>query len=90
MEDWICRRAGAPIGSVIIDVPGEEILTTEPRMSSVNLGVLEERRIRRLSKMSPLASSLQLRKVQDWALMVACPQKLKEKVAKAAERVLRS
>ncbi|MEM2839336.1 MAG: HD domain-containing protein [Thermoplasmata archaeon] len=90
MEDRICRRAGVPHGSVIIDVPGEEILTTEPRMGSVNIGVLEKNRVRRLSRVSPLASSLQLRKVQDWALMVACPQKLKEKVAKAADRVLRA
>lgn len=90
MEERICRRAGVPSGSVIIDVPGEEILTTEPRMTSVNIGILEKSRIRRLSKVSPLASSLQIRKVQDWTLMVACPQTLKEKVARAAERVLSS
>lgn len=88
IEERICRRAGVPEGSVIIDVPGEEILTTEPRMGSVNLGVLERNRVRRLSRLSPLASSLQLRKVQDWALMVACPQGLKEKIKRAAERVL--
>lgn len=88
VEERICRRAGVPSGSVIIDVPGEEILTTEPRMSSVNIGVLEKSRVRRLSRVSPLASSLQIRKVQDWVLMVACPQKLKDKVARAAKRVL--
>jgi HD superfamily phosphohydrolase len=88
VEERICRRAGVPSGSVIIDVPGEEILTTEPRMSSVNIGVLEKSRVRRLSRVSPLASSLQIRKVQDWVLMVACPQKLRDKVARAAKRVL--
>lgn len=88
IEESICKRAGVPSGSVIIDVPSEEIATTEPRMSSVKIGILDEGRVRFISRISPLANSLQLRKVQGWALMVACPKKMGEDVRRAAERVL--
>ena len=90
VEESICERAGIPADSVVIDVPGEEIVTSEPRMSSVNIGILEEKKVRPLSRVSPLASALQLRKVQDWGLRVACPPEFKDKVRKAAERVLGS
>ena len=88
LEARICKRAGVPQGSVVLDVPGEEIITTEPRMGSVNIGILEKNKVRPLSRVSPLASALQFRKVQDWALMVACPIKMREDVNKAAKRVL--
>ena len=88
IEERICERAGIPSDSVVIDVPGEEILTTEPRMSSVNIGILEKGRVRPLSRVSPLASVLQLRKVQDWGLRVACPPEFRTAVGKAAEKVL--
>jgi HD superfamily phosphohydrolase len=90
MEESIRRRAGLPPGSVVIDVPGEEIITSEPRLSSVNIGILEGNRVKPLSRVSPLASALQLRKVQDWALLVACPPTLRAEVKKAAVRVLSS
>jgi len=89
IEESICKRAGVPSGSVIIDVPSEEITTTEPRMGSVNIGILDEGRVKYISRISPLANSLQLRKVQDWALMVACPKNMRDDVRRAAERVLR-
>jgi len=89
IEESICMRAGVPSGSVIIDVPSEEITTTEPRMGSVNIGILDEGRVKYISRISPLANSLQLRKVQDWALMVACPKNMRDDIRRAAERVLR-
>ena len=88
MEESIRRRAGTPPGTVVIDVPGEEMLTSEPRISSVNIGVLEGSKLKPLSRVSPLASSLQLRKVQDWGLLVACPPQHRSEVKKAAEKVL--
>jgi hypothetical protein len=88
VEESIRERAGVPSDSVVIDVPGEEILTTEPRMSSVNIGILEKGKVRPLSRVSPLASALQLRKVQDWGLRVACPPEFKQAVGKAAAKVL--
>jgi len=88
IEERICKRADVPKGSVILDVPGEEILTTEPRMSSVNIGILENNKVKPLSRVSPLASALQLRKIQDWGLMVACPSQMRLMVKRAAERIL--
>lgn len=88
VEESIALRAGLPPGTVVIDVPGEEILTSEPRLSSVNIGVLENNKVKPLSRVSSLASTLQLRKVQDWGLLVACPAEHRVKVKKAAEKVL--
>jgi len=88
IEESIRRRAGSPPGSVVVDVPGEEILNSEPRISSVNIGVLDNNKVRPLSRVSPLASAVQLRKVQDWVLLVACPPQYRADVKKAAEKVL--
>lgn len=88
VEESIQKRAGVPPGTVVIDVPGEEILMSEPRLASVNVGILENNRVKPLSRVSPLASALQLRKVQEWVLLVACPPELRVEVKKAAEKVL--
>ena len=88
MEERICKKAGVPHGSIVVDVPGEEILMSEPRLASVNVGIFDGNRIKPLSRVSPLASALQLRKVQDWVLLVACPPELRADVKKAAEKVL--
>ena len=88
VEERICRRAGVPQGTVVVDVPGEEILMSEPRLAKVNIGILENNRVKPLSRVSPLASALQLRKVQDWVLLVACPPEYRADVKKAAEKVL--
>jgi hypothetical protein len=44
--------------------------------------------VRMLSRMSSIALSLQSRKVHEWALMVACPSKHRERVARASEKIL--
>jgi hypothetical protein len=41
-----------------------------------------------LPRISSIAASLQIRKVHEWAIMVACPAKVKDKVAKAAPKIL--
>jgi hypothetical protein len=49
---------------------------------------LDSGKVKLLPKMSPIAASLQSRRVHEWAVMVSCPLKSKEKVGRAAERVL--
>ncbi|MEI6797409.1 MAG: hypothetical protein WCK39_11145 [Methanomassiliicoccales archaeon] len=41
-----------------------------------------------LSRWSPLAKTLQTRGIHDWAVMVSCPENLRDIVQKAAERSL--
>jgi len=87
-EEDIARRAGVMSGHVIIDVPSSELLVSEPRLSLTDVRILDRGKIKLLPKISSIAASLQSRKVHESALMVACPAKDKEKVAKAAARVL--
>lgn len=87
-EAEIARKAGVPEGSVIIDVPSGELAISEPRISLTDVRVLDDGRVRLLSRISPLAQSLHTRRTHTYALMVACPAKHREKVARAAARVV--
>lgn len=88
MEAALARRARAPPGSVIVDVPAPELLVTEPRIAQVGLGVLEEGKVRAFRQVSTLAKALQLRETVDWALMVASDPAHREATRKTVERVL--
>ncbi|TFG68360.1 MAG: HD domain-containing protein, partial [Methanomassiliicoccus sp.] len=75
VEADIARRAGIPSGNVIMDVPSTELPLTEPRISLMDVRILDGKRVRLLPRMSSIASSLQFRRAHDWAIMVACPEK---------------
>lgn len=90
LEEDIARRAGVTAGDVIIDVPSSELSVSEPRLTLTDLRVLDNGKVRMLSRMSSIALSLQSRRVHEWALMVASPSKHRERVGKAAEKVLGS
>ena len=88
LEEDIARRAGIEPGEVIIDVPSSELSVSEPRIGLTDVRILDDGKVKFLPKISPIASSLQLRRAHEWAVMVACPEKHRERVAKAAPRVL--
>ena len=87
-EEEIATRAGLEPGHVVIDVPSSELPVSEPRMSLMDVRILQQGKIRLLPRLSPIASALQSRRAYDWAVMVACPERHKAKVAKAAGKVL--
>ena len=88
LEEEIATRAGIEPGHVVMDVPSSELPVSEPRMSLMDVRILQQGKIRLLPRLSPIASALQSRRAHDWAVMVACPEKHKAKVAKAAAKVL--
>jgi hypothetical protein len=88
IEEDIARRAGVDPGSVIIDVPSSELEVSEPRISLTDVRILDDGHVKMLPRISSIAASLQVRRVHEWALMVACPAKEKDKVAKAAVKIL--
>ncbi|MFQ6013657.1 MAG: HD domain-containing protein [Thermoplasmata archaeon] len=87
-ESAVCQRLGLQPGSVIVDIPAPEILLTEPRISLVDLGVVENGRVRPFRKVSPLARALRVREAVDWAVMVAADPSHASEVRKAAPKVL--
>jgi HD superfamily phosphohydrolase len=87
-EEEIAARAGVHLSEVIIDMPERELLISEPRIDKTEVRILEDDRVRPLSRYSPLAKALQSRSVFEWAVMVSCPKEKREQVARAAARAL--
>jgi len=88
IEADIAARAGVHPSEVIVDMPERELLISEPRIGKTEVRILEDDKVRPLSRYSPLAKALQARSVFDWAIMVSCPNGSRNEVAKAAERAL--
>ena len=88
MEDEIARKAGLEEGYVIVDAPGRDILLSEPRLKKMDVKILDNG-VKKLSDYTPLANALQMRGVTEWGIMVCCPREAVERVAEAAEKVLR-
>ncbi len=88
MEKEIAEKTGVQEGYVIVDVPGKDILLSEPRIRKIDIKIIDNGKAKPLSDFTPLANALQMRGITDWAIMVCCPEEHKEKVAKYAEKIL--
>ncbi|RLF68776.1 MAG: hypothetical protein DRN57_02995 [Thermoplasmata archaeon] len=87
MESELERRANAPPGAVLVDVPDPGLVLSEPRLKRTDINVLGERP-EPLSAISSLARALQRRPPVPWCLMVSCQEEIREDVARAAEKVV--
>jgi len=88
-ERELCSRAGIPSGYAIVDLPAPELLLSEPRISKVDVKILTDGgKLRNFSSQSPLSSALKLRNTVKWVVMVSAHRKYREKVRKAAEKVI--
>jgi hypothetical protein len=88
VEDEIARRAGVSSEHVIIDVPSSELEISEPRISLTDVRILDDGKVKMLPRISTIATSLQMRRSHESAVMVACPEHEKASVARAARRIL--
>lgn len=84
----IASRAGANEKEVLVDIPGKDILISEPRMNETEVIVWDGANLNRLSKYSTLPKALRRRNVHRWALLVAAPEEHIKKVEKAAKYVV--
>ena len=87
-EIEIADRAGVSHSDVTLDIPSKSILLEELTIGKTEVPVLDNGRVRTLSKYSPLARAIQARSVHDWAFLVSSPQRYVEDVRKAAAKVL--
>ncbi|OPY32649.1 MAG: deoxyguanosinetriphosphate triphosphohydrolase-like protein [Methanomassiliicoccales archaeon PtaU1.Bin124] len=87
-EQEIADKANLDEVEVIVDMPSKEMLLTEPRLGKTEVPIWSEGKVRSLSKYSPLAKAIQQRPVNDWAIMVYCPEQYKERVHKATSLAL--
>ncbi len=89
-EKEIAESAGIDPRYVLIDIPENIAQLSEPRLSKTNVKIIDGNEVSSLSRYSPIARALQLRKVQDWALMVVTKKEYVEKVRKISQRTLLS
>jgi len=77
-----------PAGHLILDIPRQEILRTEPRINLTEIGVEDNKKKRSLDEFTPIASAIRSRLAPDWAVMVVTDERHRALVAKRAARYL--
>jgi len=88
IEREIAEAAGIAPKYVLIDIPDNIAQLSEPRLTKTNVKIIDGNEVYELSRYSPLARALQLRKVQDWALMLVTKREYVEKVRREAARII--
>lgn len=86
----IAEKAGVEKGKVILDVPILNLLASEPRMKKVEVPVIKDGGLSKLSDVSPLASALRSRQTPRYLLQVVTPKQHIDEVRKASKEVLQS
>jgi hypothetical protein len=87
-QEEIAGEAGVEAGKVLLDVPIVDIITSEPRMERVEMPVLTDRGLRRLTKVSPIAEALKRRHAPRYLVRVLTEPKFTERVKRAASKIL--
>ncbi|MBC7080747.1 MAG: HD domain-containing protein [Thermoplasmatales archaeon] len=88
IEEEIARKVGIDDGYVIVDIPGKDILLSEPRIRKVDIKIFEDGKIRNIGEITPIANALQMRGITDWAIMVSCPEEYRSKVEKYSNEII--
>lgn len=88
LQDEIADEAGVERGYVVLDVPIVDIIISEPRLEKVEVPVLAEGKVERLSKVSPIALALKRRHAPRYFLRVLGEPKHVARVRRAAKKVL--
>jgi HD superfamily phosphohydrolase len=87
-EQQLEEQLKIPAGHLILDVPRQELLRTEPRINLTEIGVEDNRRQRSLDEFTPIASALRSRLAPDWAVMVITDARHRAMVSKRVQRYL--
>jgi HD superfamily phosphohydrolase len=88
LQDEIAERSGIRRGYVILDVPIVDILLSEPRLEKVEVPVLVDGKLVKLSELSPIANALKRRQTPRYLLRVVTPREYVGRVKSVAARVL--
>lgn len=87
-ERELANRTGLDPEEVILDIPARQLLQREPTVDRTDVPILDDGRVRPLSRYTPVARALSARRVPDFACLVACPPRARDEVRRAAETVL--
>lgn len=88
LERTLADSVGAKEGEVIIEFSTADLMLTEPRLKSTEIGVvMHTGEVKPLTKVTPLANALKRRQTPRWAVMVASPSKYVNKIREVWRRV---
>ena len=89
LEKEIADKAGIDVSEVCVEMSSASALLSEIQIGKTDVSILEpEGKIVNLAKTSPIAKSLQYRDPFGWSVVVACPPEHREKVRKAAAKII--
>ena len=89
LEAEIAERAGVDVSDVIVDIPPRSILLSNMNIGKTDVSILDhEGKVKTLTRLSPIAKSLQSRDTFGWSLLIASPEEQKETVLKASKKIL--
>ncbi len=84
----IADKAKVDFGTVLLDVPVVDIITSEPRIQKVEMPVLSEGKLKKLTEVSLIAEALKRRQAPRYLVRVLTEPKLVSRVKKAATKIL--
>jgi len=88
-KEWELEEAlKIPAGHLILDVPRQELLRTEPRINLTEIGVEDNGKRRSLDEFTPIASAIRSRVAPDWMVMVATDERHRAMVESRVARYL--
>ncbi|MDR3282689.1 MAG: HD domain-containing protein [Candidatus Methanoplasma sp.] len=88
LEKEIADKAGIDVSEVVVDLPPKSSLLSAVSIGKTDVSILDDGKVRPLTRSSSLAKALQSRDAYGWTLLVASPGNRTEAVAKAAGKVL--
>jgi HD superfamily phosphohydrolase len=77
-----------PSGNIIIDVPHQELLHTEPRIDQTDIIIIDKNEQKSLDEFTPVAAAVRSRSIPDWVVMILSDEKYRDLVSQKAERIL--
>ena len=88
LEQEIADIAGMDVSEVAIDIPSESVLLSKISIGKTDVSILEDDRVRSITKISSIARALQSRDTFRWAVLVSAPKGKQDAVEAAAKKVL--
>jgi HD superfamily phosphohydrolase len=88
LEDEIAEIAKVDYSQVIVDTPSRSSLLSNIKIGKTDVSILQDGRVRPITRISPVSKALQSRDTFAWAIMVSSPAEHRERVEKAATSIL--
>ncbi|MCK9323641.1 MAG: HD domain-containing protein [Candidatus Methanomethylophilaceae archaeon] len=88
LEQEVADKAGVDISEVAIDMPSSSTLLSKINIGKTNVSILDDGKVRSLTRTSPIAKALQARDTFGWSIIVSAPRSSSEAVRRAVKKVL--